>query len=153
MRDGTPNGYAIIHFKGTDYTMDWKVAHAAEDFQMNLFAPKVVGPGDDWNSYFFANFFNGNEQSTLQYRHNGGSWKPMTQVDTVDPSYTLMRLSHDASSELTPGRPLPYPVESSHLWRASMPRTDTIGTHRIEVRATDMFGRTFHAGTTFRVAE
>lgn len=153
MRDGTPNGYAIIHFKGTDYAIDWKVANASEDFQMSIFAPKVVLLGEERSSSFFVNFFNGNERSKLEYRHNGGEWKSMAKVDTFDPAYTLARLSRDASSELIPGRPLPHPVESSHLWGASMPRTKSAGTHRIEVRATDMFGRVFHSGTTFRVAD
>lgn len=119
-----PTNYTIIHFQVTDYAIDWKVADASEVFQMSIFAPKVALLGEERNSSLFVNFFNGNQRSKLEYRKNGGEWKSMDKVDTFDPAYALARLSLDASSELIPGRPLPHPVESSHLWGASMPRTE-----------------------------
>ena len=45
MRDGTPKGYAFIHFKGNEYVIDYKAAGHSKDYQMELFAPKVVARG------------------------------------------------------------------------------------------------------------
>ncbi|MNL83277.1 hypothetical protein D3C87_2108830 [compost metagenome] len=45
-------------------------------------------------------------------------------------------------------------VESTHLWRGSIPaRTLSAGLHKIEVRATDMFGNVFTEEQSFKVEE
>ena len=59
MRDGTPKGYAFIHFNGNKYTVDYKVAGKPENYQMKVFAPKVVAKGKRTKSGVFANFFMG----------------------------------------------------------------------------------------------
>lgn len=152
MQDGTPNGYAIIHFEGNEYTIDWKSANKDPEKQMNLFAPKVVRHGS-WSSHslLFVNFFNGNERTQAEFRIEDGDWKEMRQFETMDPQYTAERYEWDRLSDPPPGLPLPYPRESSHIWIGRLPNMKDPGTYLIEVRVTDMFGRTFRENTSYRV--
>ncbi|PTT18979.1 metallophosphoesterase, partial [Flavobacterium sp. HMWF030] len=61
MRDGTPKGYAFIHFSGNQYSVDYKVAGEPDNYQMKVFAPKVVAKGKHTESGIFANFFMGSK--------------------------------------------------------------------------------------------
>ena len=40
-----------------------------------------------------------------------------------------------------------------HLWRASIPSNLPVGEHRIEVQATDMFGRVFTQNSSYQIKE
>ncbi len=56
------------------------------------------------------------------------------------------------------GPPGPFPSslltgKSNHLWRADLPSTLPTGAHRLEVLATDRYGRTFRQAVTFEVVE
>lgn len=80
MRDGTPKGYAFIHFKGNRYAIDYKVAGKPKDYQMELFVPKVVPHGKRTKSAVYANFFMGRESDKVVYRIDGGEWRDMHHV-------------------------------------------------------------------------
>ena len=57
----------------------------------------------------------------------------------------------DFTEEVLAGRRPGNPQESTHLWRANIPNNLKPGTHTIEVKATDMFGRTFTQKTSYRI--
>jgi len=73
MRDGTPNGYSFISFNGTDYVIDWKVAGSPDDHQMNIHLPRGIVANELDTVLLTVNFFNGSEQSSLEYRIKGVS--------------------------------------------------------------------------------
>src|SRR5690606_24629791 len=100
----------------------------------------------------FANFFMGDKANTVEYRIGDGRWTKMTFVDAPDPAYVALHYRWDLTEELFPGRRPSAAVSSTHLWRANIPTNLPEGEHRIEVRATDMFGRTFHATSSYRLA-
>jgi len=147
MRDGTPKGYAFIHFEGNQYTVDYKVAGKPEDFQMEIFAPKVVAQGRNTKAGIYTNFFMGSATDTVEYRVDQGEWKPMQYVEEQDPAYELSVYEWDTAEQLMPGRRSSNPIKSTHLWRGSVPAKLEKGTHTVEVRATDRYGK-IHTGTT-----
>ncbi|MCG8701349.1 MAG: calcineurin-like phosphoesterase family protein, partial [Bacteroidales bacterium] len=64
MRDGTPNGYSFISFKGTEYIIDWKVAGSPANHKMNIHVPRGIVSNSADTTILTVNFFNGSEQST-----------------------------------------------------------------------------------------
>ncbi len=153
MRDGTPKGYAFINFKGNKYTIDYKVAGKPNDYRMQIFNPKVVAKGRSTKAGIYANFFMGSEKDTLMYQIDEGDWNPMTLVKDSDPAYVKLIMEWDLSEELLAGRRSSNPVNSTHLWRGSIPVKLESGKHTIKVKAIDMFGRVFTQTSSYRLEE
>lgn len=153
MRDGTPNGYAFIHFDGNQYSVRYKAAGKPKEYQMNIFAPKVVAKGRTAKAGIFVNFFMGSKNDEVLYRIDNGEWKEMTYLQAVDPSYEELVYEWDATEELMPGRRSSNPVISTHLWRGKIPTKLETGEHQIEIKATDMFGKTYTAKSSYRLEE
>lgn len=151
MRDGTPKGYAFIHFNGNKYNIEYKVAGKPKDYQIEVFAPKVVAKGKRTKSGIYANFFMGNAQDTVMYRIDNGAWKPMDYVEDYDPSYVALVYEWDTTEELMAGRRSSNPIISNHLWRGSIPTKLDVGMHKIEIKATDMFGNEYTQTSSYRL--
>jgi hypothetical protein len=76
----------------------------------------------------------------------------MSYFEAPDPSYVTLWNRWNITEELIPGRRPSNPVNSTHLWQGTIPAKKLeVGEHTIEVRATDMFGRTFTEKSIFRV--
>lgn len=151
MRDGTPKGYAFIHFHGNQYTIDYKVAGKPKEYKMKLFAPKVVAQGRGSSAGIYANYFLGSERDSLWLRVDEGEWKRMWQVDQADPNYMADLMEWDLTEELMPGRRGSNASISTHLWRGNIPTRLDVGEHQVEVRVKDMFGREFTQTTSYRL--
>ncbi len=151
MRDGTPKGYAFLNIRGNQYTIDYKVAGQPEELQIQLFHPQVVAQGRGTQAGIFANFFMGHEGNTVEYRIDEGKWRPMNYLETPDPEFVRLLYRWDTAEELMPGRRPSNAVNSTHVWRGNIPTNLPVGSHQIEVRATDMFGRTFTQQGTYRL--
>ena len=170
MRDGTPNGYAFVTFKGSEYTIDWKVAGSSKDHQMNIHVPRGIVKGSPDTTLLTVNFFKGSTQSKVEYRVKGKTeWQTMQQVHKIDPYYAKLvqrwknfqkiglkeQWKNDPrfNNEEFPGAAVPRPRPSTHLWEANLGTDWPAGRHTIEVRATDRYGKTFIDYQTMRVAE
>lgn len=170
MRDGTPNGYAYLHFTGNRFTIDYKVAGRPASYQMNIHTPRAIRQQADSAAVLSVNVFNGNQHTTVAYRLNRTArWMPMEQVLAIDPFYDMLALRWDDfrtmdidslwsdRGDLTlprfPGTRLPNRVPSTHLWQTLLPTNLPVGTHVVEVQVTDMFDRVFTDVHTFRVVE
>jgi hypothetical protein len=168
MRDGTPNGYSFIEFKGTEYIINWKVAGSSPDHQMNIYIKRGVIKGSKEENPLTVNFFNGCEQSKVEYRIKGTSdWREMDKVDDFDPYFLKvakrwegilklkMREQWEADSSLSmsdyPGRRVPRHQKSTHLWRTNLGTDFDAGRYIIEVKATDRNGRVFTDYHSMRV--
>ena len=151
MRDGTPKGYAYIHFKGNTYEVNYKVAGKDAEYQMNIFAPKVVEKDKRTKAGIYVNFFIGSENDTLEYRIDNGSWKPMRYVLEQDPSYEALVYERDLSETLLSGRRSSNPIVSKHLWKGVIDTKLPVGEHKIEIRATDMYGNTHSGSSSYRI--
>jgi hypothetical protein len=151
MRDGTPNGYSILHFDGNRYRIRYKVARRPADYQMNVFAPGVVRSSEAAGQEVLVNVFSGSERTRVTMRLGPvGEWIPLARTRRPDPYY-LELLRREFESEPKPARPLPPAGASSHLWAGTLPPDPPRGTFVLEVRATDMFGETVAARRIIRV--
>lgn len=153
MRDGTPKGYAFIHFTGNTYSIDYKAAGKPEDFQMKVFTPKVVPHGKRTKSGLFVNFFMGSKNDSINYRIDGGEWMPMEYVEEHDPSYVELVFEWELAEELMPGRRSSDPEECTHLWRGKILSDLPVGNHTIDIEATDMFGKKHKASGSYRIEQ
>lgn len=153
MRDGTPQGYAYLNFKGNKYTIDYQVIGESPEHRMNIFMPKVVTHGRNTSAGIYVNYFLGGEKDKVSYRVNDGQWNTMSRVSDYDRNYMQEVYKWDLSEELRPGRRGSNPVRSTHLWRGSIPARITPGEHTVEVKVEDMFGRTFTETQTYRLVQ
>ena len=101
----------------------------------------------------YVNYFNGGEKDRVEYRIDDGRWRRMAKVTEPDPSYVRMTQSWDANPDMFTGKRPSNPVDCTHLWKVRLPNRLPAGRHTIEVRVTDMFGRTFTGFSTYRVVE
>lgn len=150
MNDGAPNGYSILTFDGQKYSIRYKAARRPADYQMNIYAPEVVNSADA-AAEVLVNVFAGSPRSKVEMRlGEDGTWTPMERVPRPDPAY--MRLKElEAGPNPPPGRRLPAPRLSPHIWRATLPSSLPPGAQKIEVRTTDIFGQTYTAYRVIRV--
>jgi len=151
MSDGTPKGYAFINFKGNQYDVDYKVAGKAKTYQIEISAPKVVEHNKKTSAGIYANFFMGSENDEVVYRVDNGAWKKMEYIPESDPAFLSVLHKWDHTETLLSGRRPSAAAESKHLWRGAVPNKLTPGEHTIEVKATDMFGKTFTESKTYQL--
>lgn len=151
-KDGTPNGYSIISFDGTEYALDYKAAGRPADYQMQIDAPEVVAAADTGETVVTANVFNGTSKSVIEMRIGSGNWITMSSTTRPDPTYQRIYDQEELVVE-KPWRKLPTPKDSSHLWEAMLPADLAPGSHLIEVRASDVFGKTFTGRRIVRVTK
>jgi len=176
MRDGGPNGHAIMHVDGSQYSVEFKAARRPADYQMDIAAPDLVKSAEAAASEVVVNFFSGNEKSVVEMRlDNSGEWLPMTQYTGIAPFYA-QEYNREAAlyakiadlAEVDPadekamdklkrelqeylGRQLPEPGDTPHLWRANLPANPAEGYHVIHVRARDMWDKEHKAQRILRV--
>lgn len=151
MRDGTPKGYAFLNVKDNQYSIDYKVAGEPKEYQIRLFHPQVVAKGRNNPTGIFANFFMGHRGDKVVYRIDEGEWKTMDYMEVSDPDFVRELYRWDTTNELFPGRRPSNAVNSTHVWRGNIPTNLEVGKHRIAVKATDMFGRTFTQEGSYRL--
>jgi C terminal of Calcineurin-like phosphoesterase len=120
---------------------------------MTIHMPEEITWADALTTPIVVNVFNGSKQSTAKFRVlPEGAWQEMERVDGVDPYYLEMK---KLESSLTPpnGITLPDPSITDHLWRSLLPATLKIGTHMIEVEATDVNGKSHVDRQSIRVVD
>lgn len=124
------------------------MADQSKEQQIRIYAPKVIAKGTKALGVY-ANSYMGSSKDTVMVRVNDRERKPMRQVDEYDPTFIAEHVRWDMAGELIPGRGPGVASISDHLWKASIRRDLAVGTHVIEVKAKDMFGRTFTEKSSF----
>ena len=140
MKDGAPNGYAIMTFDGTDYDWRFKAARRPADDQMSIHAPEAVRAGDAATTEVVVNVYGGHDRTRVEMRVDEGEWRAMEKVDRVDPYFARLK-SIEERPNPPAGRKLPALSPSTHLWAAKLPAGLAAGTRQIEIRATNERGR------------
>ncbi len=136
MSDGTPNGHGLLTVQADGrYMLEYRVARGEASEQMRLHAPRVLRRGayPAWGVY--ANVFMGHEDTEVEFRVDGGPWKPMKKVLRPDPWLLAQNVADDTSAVLRGYDRSPEASPSSHLWRGALPTTVEVGEHVVEVRA------------------
>ena len=153
MRDGTPQGYAFLNINGNQYDVDYQVAGKESEYQMNIYAPKVVQHKGRTTSQIVVNFFMGSAADRVEYRIGNEEWRAMRYSPGIDPNYWVKLLEWDFTEELLPGRRPSNPVTSTHLWSGPIRLDLPPGEHTIEVRATDRYGKEHFGKRKYRILE
>ncbi|MDD4191096.1 MAG: calcineurin-like phosphoesterase C-terminal domain-containing protein, partial [Mangrovibacterium sp.] len=122
------------------------------DYQMEIFAPKLVERNKRTTASIAVNFFMGSPRDSVFFRVDGGEWERMNNVIDYDPAYLNLLHEWDFTEVLLDGRRPSNPVFCNHIWKARVPTALEDGEHTIEVRAHDQFGQTFTQTKTYRVA-
>jgi len=154
MADGTPNGYARLAVSsGGRYALSWHAARDPDDTGIGLHAPKVLRQGayPAWGVY--ANVYMGDDDTRVEYRIDGGEWKPMKRVEQPDPRVLRENLRDDTAEALRGFDRLPEAKPSAHLWRGALPTDLAEGEHRIDVRAFDRWRGELRARTGYRLEQ
>lgn len=165
MRDGAPNGYTLLHFDGNRYTSDFRAARRPADDQMGIFigsseSEGVVAAGDQAD--ITVNVYNGAVGDEVMMRvlpnpalaESPTSWQRLAFAPGTDPRYVQTHAREtDLPEHLNTGWGLPGPQTSYHLWSGNIPADLAIGTHVLEIRHTDLYGRVLTDRRTFRVTE
>jgi hypothetical protein len=152
MSDGTPRGYAYLNVDGNQYTADYKVSGMSASYQIGLFHRKVMNTiWWEGRTFIYANFFMGWQGSKVECRIDDKPWKAMKFVGGSDPAFINELYKWDDADTLMRGRRPTEPGNSTHLWTAPLPENIGLGDHKIEVRATDVFGRTFVQESSYRI--
>ena len=142
--DGTPNGYFVVTFDGSDYSTRFKAARRPADYQMQIQGPDEVALADLADTPVLVNVFNGNEKSIVEMAvGETGEWVPMEYAPQVDPLYervTQRESGQDGSV-------------ATHIWEGRLPAGLPVGGHLIRVRTTDMYGQEFSGTRIIRVLQ
>lgn len=152
MRDGTPKGYAVMSVINNTYRFDYKVSGQKEDFQMNVIGPQTIKSKHTKRYKIYANFFLGSKNDLIEYRIDGKEWKKMNRVDEVDPSYQYEVLKFDNAEQYIDGRRPSNAVNSTHLWMFDLPNLK-VGSHEVELRVKDMYGKIHYSQKSIQVIE
>lgn len=151
MRDGAPNGYAIVTFEGTEHTFDFKAARQPASYQLSVYAPDEVAMAQVPDTSVYVNVFNGSENSEVRMKIGERSdWIGLRKVEEFDPQYVSVR-DREMAMDPDAKRPLNAPVPSAHLWKAALPAHLGEGSHLIEVEASDAYGRMHQGQRVVRV--
>jgi hypothetical protein len=154
MSDGTPNGYARLTVKaGGAYALAWHGARDRADTQIGLHAPKVLRRGayPAWGVY--ANVYMGSDDSVVEYRVDGGDWRPMRKVLQPDPALLAENARDDQAEALRGYDRSPEATPSTHLWRGALPTDLAAGEHAVEVRYLDPWRGEQRAATAYRLVQ
>lgn len=151
MNDGTPNGYATLHVGAHGaYSLAWHPWRAPRQ-AMRLHAPKVLRQGVYPGYGVYANVFMGDAQTRVEFRVDGGEWKPMKRVVQVDPDFYAENVEDDAVDALRAYDRAPEAAPSQHLWRAALPTNLDVGAHQVEVREFDRWQGEQDAAISYRL--
>jgi len=167
MRDGAPNGYTVLRFDGNRYTSDFVAARRPMDDTMSIFigsaeSEGVIDRDARRSTPLTVNVFNGADGDEVLARivpnpvlqAESTPWRPLEFAPGPDPAYARTHaFEAKLPDELRSKWSLPAPQISQHLWAGDLPAGLPAGTHVLEIRHTDLYGRTSESRRTFRVTD
>ena len=150
MRDGTPNGYALINFDKSNYVINWKAAGKSSDHKMSIHIPRNLTEGNLQNKEFSVNYYMGfsdTKSTKVYYRFNKSeAFKPMKQIYKNDPFYVNLLTRY-------PSEKMPKASNSTHIWTEPLKNTLKSGIYHLEVKVKDRDGREFFDHQLFRISK
>jgi len=156
MRDGTPQGYWLMHVDGTDYKLEYKASGRSADWQMHIWVPQfndqdtILDPEEGCRD-IWVNVYAGDELTDVQLRIDNGGWQSMERREAYDPYILRLLRRQEIGRAPTPGSvPLKEGARiCTHLWYAEIPEGLEKGTHVIEVSAKNRYGLNARAHRLF----
>ena len=137
MSDGTPTSYNLLHIDGDEWKMSLKATRRPADFQMHIYVPEVVTPGESENMMVVANIFNALPSAEVEMKiGDGGQWIRMERNQRHDPVRIAVMKREEMLGDV-PWRNLGSERISEHIWEARSASRLEPGAHVIHVRAKD----------------
>jgi hypothetical protein len=93
----------------------------------------------------------GDARTRVEYRVDGGEWKPMKRVEQPDPRLLVENMRDDLADRLRGYDRSPEAEPSPHLWRGALPTDLADGEHTVDVRAFDAWLGERTASTRYRL--
>ncbi|MBN8599409.1 MAG: calcineurin-like phosphoesterase family protein [Planctomycetes bacterium] len=141
MSDGGPNGYSIFTFDGTNYDIEFRGASRPASYQMLIDAPERVATNEVEATTVVANVFGASEKWKVEMRLTSDMpWVVMENGRMADPYFSRLKELEKAPTP-PPGRTLPSPQLSNHIWKGKLPAGLKPGGYKIEIQATDPKGK------------
>ena len=154
MADGTPNGHATLTVRRDGaYALAWTNARDPDNAPIGLHAPRLLRRGAYPAWGVFANVYMGMDDTRVEYRIDGGEWRPMRKVLQPDPRLLAENRRDDEADRLRGYDRSPEAQISHHLWRGALPTDLAVGQHGIEVRAFDRWQGEQRAATSYRLED
>lgn len=152
MRDGTPNGYAILSIAGNAYSTRWYAARQPQEYVMRVAVPKVIKYGEYPVGSVIVNVFNGCERTKVEYALNGAKeWTSLAQAKRYDPAVTKLWVDYERAVSGLPGRRMNAPEVCHHLWAATLPTVGRAGLQTVRVRVTFPDGAQYEESRSYRL--
>lgn len=152
MRDGTPNGYAMLHFTGNEFQLEYKAAREDASLKMNLWGPQVLPQNEWFSSELYVNYFLGSDSTIVEYSlDDTNEWHRMSRTKMGDPIISNLRQEWDSADEILPGKRPSNPQPSSHLWKTGIPKNVEVGEHTMHIRVTDPLSGVHTKTYTYRI--
>lgn len=152
MRDGVPNGYAIINFSENTPEIRFKAARKPASYQMAIHAPEMAKASSQESIPVAVNVFNGYEKSKVQMRINDkGKWIKLNFAPDVRDPFLVKTSQLEPDTFPSPYRKISGPVTTRHIWTGQLPSPKTPGVYKISVRATDINGNWVKSSRIIRI--
>ncbi|MCU4155834.1 calcineurin-like phosphoesterase family protein [Carboxylicivirga sp. A043] len=130
-QDGSPKGYFVFDFEGSNYSYEFIPIHYDDAFQIRISSPLGRIKQEELDSSkIVINWFVGKPHQKVEVRIDGGEPFLMKNFYGNDPFYEQTL----GIRKTVPDWP-PRAAKSSHMWKLPLPGNLRKGTHRIEVTA------------------
>ena len=123
--DGSPKGYFVFQFSGTDYDYKFIPENHPEDYQIRITLPLKTEP-----QCITANWFIGKPHEKVMLRFDNQEPMEMENYTGFDPFMERTMAFRKNKDNWTPGL-----SETQHLWKVQIPKELSKGVHKIEVTA------------------
>lgn len=160
MNDGGPNGYSTISFEGNRYSIQFKAARRPADYQMNIYFPDDIVQAALDTTALLVNVFAGSSRSKIELNvQDYADWTVLEYSPMPDPGVAAMGRYNPFLQSVVDGTKMDTifgwemdnPTIARHIWKGKLPSNLPLGTHRLTIRSTDMFGQVVIGHRIFRV--
>lgn len=158
MQCGTPRGYFVLDFEGSDYCFRYKGVGLDENRQMDIWIHgsdtldrRVEAFRELPGNTVIANIYGGSDSTKVWMQVDQGIWQPMQRVKLVAPY--VSRLNTWNKEKIYPTRISRRGAlrqqASPHLWQGYLSGSLLPGIHTLRIRGEDRFGLKVEGQSTF----
>lgn len=150
MRDGTPKGYASLHFDGPSYRIEYVPADPAIPPRFHIHGPPEVSAAAA-PSFVYVNYYLGSADTRVEFRRADGMWQAFERTWEPDPRRVQKFEAWVPEPKTIAGARPSKPLPSTHLWKAILPRDGPAGPRLLEIRILTEEGEELLASHEYRV--
>ncbi len=143
--DGTPRGYNVFEFSGSNYKQSYYPLTYSKEFQVRIFEPMGVNKNSD-SLYCYANVFNGNKYTKVKFLLNDKTEINAENFITGDATINKM-----IKENPTLFKSWMHAENTSHIWRGKLPNNIEEGFNTLKVEVIDEYGNKYFDTVIFEI--